>query len=205
MVGSWEAGGIPFDIVSGSCEGAWMQADEVRKVQAEAEEHNRAILQLAGAVQEAGHGVDDAPPGAAASILMHHEALLRNKRCLLAYQNERCKRIRTMRWRLGSKFFSESALGSMSAAERRFLDDYDEALRGFMQSATGGLQLSLSLDPSPPAEHKVEVRVLKPFGKVATADGEVRLEPGSLHFLWREDAQWLQARGIAVISDSSPL
>jgi hypothetical protein len=45
--------------------------------------------------------------------------------------------------------------------------------------------------------------VLQRNGPVATADGEIRLEPGSLHLLWREDAQWLQARGLVEPSDAS--
>ena len=179
------------------------EAEEVRQSQAEAEEHNRAVVQLAESVRDSGRDVADAPPGAAASILLHHQSLLRVKRCLLTYQHERSRRIRALRWRLGTKFLPPSIASGLSASESRFLDQYDAALREYFRSATYGLNLNLSLDPSPPRERRVEVRVLQRNGPVATADGEIRLEPGSLHLLWREDAQWLQARGLVEPSDAT--
>lgn len=179
------------------------ESEAVRQAHAEAGEHNQAVLQLAEAVNSAGHTVSDAPNGAACSILLHHHALLRIKRCLLVYQNERSRHIRALRWRLGSKFLPNKVAAGLSASESKFLDEYDAALRVYTREATGSLGLSLSLDPSPPRERRVEVRVLKRTGPIATADGELRLEPGSLHLIWREDAQYLQARGLVQPSDAS--
>jgi len=58
------------------------------------------------------------------------------------------------------------------------------------------MNLVLTLDPSPPKQHKVEVRVLKDAGSLWTRDGEVHLAARSMHLMWRDEAQPLIAEGV---------
>jgi GINS complex subunit 1 len=59
-----------------------------------------------------------------------------------------------------------------------------------------GLDLNLTLDPGPPKEQRVEVRVLADAGSVWTRDGEVHLAARSTHLMWRDEAQPLIAEGL---------
>jgi GINS complex subunit 1 len=59
-----------------------------------------------------------------------------------------------------------------------------------------GVDLNLQLDPSPPKQHKIEVRVLTDVGSMWFRDGEVHLAARSTHLLWRDEAQALIAEGL---------
>ena len=56
--------------------------------------------------------------------------------------------------------------------------------------------MNLTLDPAPPRDHKVQVRVLEEYGEVVTRDGAVDLRKNTVHLLWRDDAQPLIAEGV---------
>ena len=58
--------------------------ETVRAVVEESQEHHRSILKLIGDIQRSGASLEEAKPDDAASILVHHQAVLRNKRALLA-------------------------------------------------------------------------------------------------------------------------
>ena len=78
-------------------------ADEtVRGVLDECQEHHRSILRLIDDIKERGTSLEAAAPADAASILVHHQAVLRNKRALLVYMNERMRRVRDLRWEVGA-------------------------------------------------------------------------------------------------------
>lgn len=55
------------------------------QVQAEAQEHFRALLASLQAIQSSAGGAGAAAPEEAANVMVHNRAILRNKRLLLAY------------------------------------------------------------------------------------------------------------------------
>ena len=55
------------------------------QVQAEAQEHFRALLASLQTIQSSAGGAGAAAPEEAANVMVHNRAILRNKRLLLAY------------------------------------------------------------------------------------------------------------------------
>ena len=93
----------------------------VRSVVDESQEHHRSILKLIADIQASGASLEDAKPDDAASILVHHQAVLRNKRALLVYLNERMRRVRALRWEVGTAL--PDVVGeNLSHSERAFFD-----------------------------------------------------------------------------------
>ena len=108
-----------------------------RAVVDEAQEHHRSILRLIGDIQKTGASLDEAKPDDAASILVHHQAVLRNKRALLVYLNERMRRVRALRWEVGTGL-PEVVAENLSHSERSFFTQY-AALVNKYQGRRGGV------------------------------------------------------------------
>lgn len=111
----------------------------------EANEHYRALLAQLSSIHGAQGGADAASPEAAANVMVHNRALLRNKRLLLAYvcvhprvsacvetevhpprfsrSNARMARIKALRWTVGSGLPAEIS-ASLSASESDFFKAY---------------------------------------------------------------------------------
>lgn len=168
--------------------------ETVRAVVEESQEHHRSILKLIGDIQRSGASLEEAKPDDAASILVHHQAVLRNKRALLVYLNERMSRVRALRWEVGTAL-PEVVGENMSPSERSFFTQYS-ALVNKYQGRRGGVGLNLTLDPTPPRDHKVQVRVLEDYGEIVTRDGTVDLSRNTVHLLWRDEAQPLITEGV---------
>ena len=168
--------------------------ETVRAVVEESQEHHRSILKLVGDIQRSGASLEEAKPDDAASILVHHQAVLRNKRALLVYLNERMSRVRALRWEVGTAL-PEVVGENMSPSERSFFTQYS-ALVNKYQGRRGGVGLNLTLDPTPPRDHKVQVRVLEDYGEIVTRDGTVDLSKNTVHLLWRDEAQPLITEGV---------
>jgi GINS complex subunit 1 len=168
--------------------------DIVRAVVDESNEHHRSILRLIHDIQEAGTSLDAAAPEDAAAILVHHQAVLRNKRALLVYLNERADRVRALRWEVGTAL-PEDLGENLSHSERGYFQQYS-ALVNRYQGRRGGVGINITLDPTPPREHKVQVRVLEERGELVTRDGTVDLAKNTVHLLWRDEAQPLITEGV---------
>ena len=151
-------------------------------------------MKLIGDIQRSGASLEEAKPDDAASILVHHQAVLRNKRALLVYLNERMSRVRALRWEVGTAL-PEVVGENMSPSERSFFTQYS-ALVNKYQGRRGGVGLNLTLDPTPPRDHKVQVRVLEDYGEIVTRDGTVDLSKNTVHLLWRDEAQPLITEGV---------
>ena len=165
-----------------------------RAVVDEAQEHHRSILRLIGDIQKTGASLDEAKPDDAASILVHHQAVLRNKRALLVYMNERMRRVRDLRWEVGAGL-PDLVAESLSHAERTFFTEYSALLNKY-QGRRHGVGLNVTLDKSPPEDHKVEVRALEDYGEIVTRDGSVELTRNSVHLMWRDECQPLIQEGV---------
>ena len=170
-------------------------ADEtVRGVLDECQEHHRSILRLIDDIKERGTSLEAAAPADAASILVHHQAVLRNKRALLVYMNERMRRVRDLRWEVGAGL-PDLVAESLSHAERTFFTAYSALLNKY-QGRRHGVGLNVTLDKSPPEDHKVEVRALEDYGEIVTRDGSVELTRNSVHLMWRDECQPLIQEGV---------
>ena len=221
------------------------------QVKEEANAHYQALLEMLSTIHAAGPA-DAAAPEAAANVLVHNRALLRNKRLLLAYvcvpresrfqrtarflfrfpasfvslfslsrelrrRNARMARVKALRWSVGANL-PEELLAPLSPSECDFFKSYSRRASSRLNSPKSriralylthrplrllgtymgrtGINLNLTLDPSPPKQHKIEVRVLQDIGSMWFRDGEVHLAARSTHLLWRDEAQALIAEGL---------
>eukprot|EP00037_Helgoeca_nana_P021055 m.211176 g.211176 ORF g.211176 m.211176 type:complete len:192 (+) comp25501_c0_seq1:71-646(+) len=131
----------------------------------------------------------NAPP-VAGSMMIQYEAILRNKRCVLAYLMERVKRLQLLRWDVGAVLPPELK-ESLSLQETEFFVQYNRSLNTY----TRNVGIDLTTDLLPPKELFIEVRCLEDIGEIATEDGTVQLEEGSQHFLRRSDVEPLIRAG----------
>ncbi|EFA78483.1 GINS complex subunit 1 [Heterostelium album PN500] len=123
-----------------------------------------------------------------------HNSILRNKRIILAYLNERLERIKEYRWNSGSGILQPQLKESMSPNEVNFFTQHDKLLTEYHQE----LGLDLTMDVlQPPKELFIEVRVIKEFGEVVLASGSsVQFKLHTTHFLRRSDVGNLITQGI---------
>ncbi|CAM9486333.1 unnamed protein product [Choristocarpus tenellus] len=137
-----------------------------------------------------GRSTDDIPDPVKVSLVVHHQALLRNKRCLLAYIKWRSDRIAQLRWETGP-VVPQELQQNLSSREMEFFNKYDKILTGYMQD----FELDLTADLQPPKELHVEVRVLQDCGEIMTDQGPVKLDRGTTHLLRRSDVEHLVRQG----------
>ena len=137
------------------------------------------------------------PLPTATGLLIRHQSILRNKQCLLAYVNERMRRIKGLRWTIGAKL-PEHIEANMSPSERQFFSDYDANLRQYIGDISVETDLDLTVDMLPPKDPWIEVRVLEDAGReIATEHSGVRnFRKNTMHFLDRRDAEPLINQGI---------
>lgn len=126
-------------------------------------------------------------------LMVNHTSMLRNKRILLAYLNERLERLKLLRWELGSAL-PEETRNNLSTEEVEFITEYDKLLTDYMLEVdVEGLTSDLQL---PPKDLYIVVRVLKDCGKVMTSSGEVNLEANTTHYVQRKDVEMLIKQGM---------
>ncbi|DAZ98593.1 TPA: hypothetical protein N0F65_001012 [Lagenidium giganteum] len=113
-------------------------------------------------------------------LIVNHQCLLRNKRCIMAYLYERTEKIKNLRWETGT-IIPPALAPQLNPKEVQFFHAYDQLLTDYMS----GYGLDLSADAKPPKDLYVEVRVLKGCGEIMTETGAVNLEANSTHFLRR--------------------
>ncbi|GAM22081.1 hypothetical protein SAMD00019534_052560, partial [Acytostelium subglobosum LB1] len=131
-------------------------------------------------------------------ILAHSKvfqtSMLRNKRIILAYLNERLERIKEYRWSSGSGILAPQLKSAMSPIELSFFAQHDKMLSEYHQAI--GLDLTIDI-LQPPKELFIEVRVIKEFGEVVLASGStVNLKLHTSHFLRRSDVGTLISQGV---------
>lgn len=92
------------------------------------------------------------------SVHFRHTALLRNKRCVLAYLYHRVKRLRQLRWELGSILPTEITANLLNA-EMQWFQNYNKSLATYMRSIGDDHGLNLTVNMSPPKTLYVEVNI----------------------------------------------
>jgi len=133
--------------------------------------------------------------GILAAIHTHHHSILRNKKALMIYLNERVKRIQSLRWTRMGVGLPDSISENLSHSERDYFTEYSAILNKYMGKKEG-INMNLTLDRDPPKELKVQVKCTKDYGEIYTKDGVVDLKKDTVHLLWREVAQPLISEGV---------
>eukprot|EP00123_Amoebidium_parasiticum_P007445 comp18128_c0_seq1/m.18835 comp18128_c0_seq1/g.18835 ORF comp18128_c0_seq1/g.18835 comp18128_c0_seq1/m.18835 type:complete len:193 (-) comp18128_c0_seq1:582-1160(-) len=122
----------------------------------------------------------------------YHLGVQRNSRCLMAYINERMKRVRRLRYEHGSVLTPEQKT-NLGAQEQLFFQKYNSLLDEYME-AIGDLDLTTDL--TPPKELYIEVRCEKDYGEIQTEFGPLKLKKNSQHFVRKADVEHLIKQGI---------
>ena len=131
-----------------------------------------------------------------AAIILRHTALERNKRCLLAYLNNRAERIRAMRWQFGA-VLPPDIKSNLCEAEQNFFAKYNRDLATYMRSVGDGTGVDLMTDNQPPKSLYIEVRCIQDYGEMETDDGSiVFLKKNTQHYLPRQHCEQLIKQGI---------
>ena len=164
----------------------------VRSILEEVKAHHREMLSLLRKLENAEEKTEKRSISAAMET--HHFSILRNKKALMIYLNERAKRIQSLRWTLGVGL-PDSISENLSHSERDYFTRYSKILNKYM-GKKDGINMNLTLDRDPPKEHKVQVRCLKDNGETYFKDGVVDLRKDTVHLLWREEAQELIREGV---------
>ncbi|XP_064603620.1 DNA replication complex GINS protein PSF1-like [Liolophura sinensis] len=139
---------------------------------------------------------EDGQSGLLPAIKLRHYAVLRNKRCVLAYLYNRLQRIRKLRWSFGSLLPADVKY-KLSETEVSWFNNYNKSLAMYMRSIGGDGGFDLTQDLKPPKTLHVEVRCLVDHGDFETQDGSViALTKNSQHFLLRSESEYLIRQGI---------
>eukprot|EP00002_Diphylleia_rotans_P002191 TRINITY_DN11363_c0_g1_i1.p1 TRINITY_DN11363_c0_g1~~TRINITY_DN11363_c0_g1_i1.p1 ORF type:complete len:192 (+),score=38.03 TRINITY_DN11363_c0_g1_i1:113-688(+) len=160
--------------------------ETIRHIIEEVEELYRVISETVSSQE-----IPTRDPYYAAGLLVHHQSILRNKRCVLAYLMSRLQQIQTYRWEIGS-VLPEPIRNNMSTNEKDFSQAYDRILGDYMVS----IGVDLTMHTNPPKDLYIEVRVLKDYGEIMTDNGSVRLVRNTTHYLLRTDVEHLIRQGI---------
>lgn len=166
----------------------------VRSILEEVKAHHREMLSLLRKLENAEENNEKEKRSISAAMETHHFSILRNKKALMIYLNERAKRIQSLRWTLGVGL-PDSISENLSHSERDYFTRYSKILNKYM-GKKDGINMNLTLDRDPPKEHKVQVRCLKDNGETYFKDGVVDLRKDTVHLLWREEAQELIREGV---------
>lgn len=137
--------------------------------------------------------VDD--PAVACGLIVSHETIMRNKRCGLAYLNERMRRIEKAWWEVGTVIPDEFR-ENLSPQEAKYFGEYDKLVSDYMDDA----DTLLTVDQVPPKELFVEVRALADVGEVMTDSGVVHLKKNTAHLVRRSDAELLIRQGVVELT-----
>ena len=130
------------------------------------------------------------------AIMLRHNALERNKRCLLAYIDDRAKKITEMRWQFGPVLPSEVKT-QMCEEEISYFNQYNRDLAAYMRAVGDGTGVDLTIDQAPPKSLYIEVKCLQDYGEMETDEGSViMLRKNTQHFLPRTQCEPLIRQGI---------
>mmetsp|Transcript_49326 Transcript_49326/g.157960 ORF Transcript_49326/g.157960 Transcript_49326/m.157960 type:complete len:206 (+) Transcript_49326:135-752(+) len=170
--------------------------DLVRQVVEEVKEHHSSMINLLSEVRQGTADENwDAKPEDAASVIIHHESLLRNKRLLLAYTNARLQKVKDVRWRLGPQL-PDDIKENCSQSEREFFKSYNSLLVKYQRDVgKGRIMLDLTVDKEPPQDPLILVRVVEEQGDIMVNGKQMCLQVGSVHRMERDMAEPLIAQG----------
>ncbi|KAI6026548.1 hypothetical protein BKA83DRAFT_284013 [Pisolithus microcarpus] len=111
-------------------------------------------------------------------------AIIRNKRCLLAYHKHRMDRLRDMYW----------AAAKLSPHEVDFLRQYSSSVMDYRAEFSNELDITASIT-HPPKDLHVLVRVVRDCGVIQTELGSIDFQKGQRFMVRRADIEHLIVQG----------
>ncbi|ETW76524.1 hypothetical protein HETIRDRAFT_455063 [Heterobasidion irregulare TC 32-1] len=140
----------------------------------------------------------DAFTGDAPALLLYQTAILRNKRCLLAYHAHRLDRLRDLYWAAGGAL--PHLLGNadlrarLSPHEVDFLRAYGASVMEYRGDFSNELDIMASV-VNPPKDLHVLVRVVRDCGVIQTELGSIDFKKGQRFMVRRADIEHLITQG----------
>lgn len=142
------------------------------------------------------------PDGVMAAASFYHVALRRNKRCVLAYQNQRLEKLRELYWgaagSLAHLLGDQETRSRLSPHEVDFLRSYNEIVQEYRADFEDVLDVVGDVT-TPPKELNVVVRVVKDCGTIQTEQGAIDFQRGQRFMVRRSDIEQLITQGFLEI------
>jgi len=137
--------------------------------------------------------------GDAPALLLYQTAVLRNKRCLLAYHAHRLDRLKDTYWALGGALpalLADAAdlRARMSPHEVDFLREYNASVMDFRGDFSAELDIA-ALITHPPRDLHALVRVVRDCGVIETELGTIDFKKGQRFMVRRADIEHLIVQG----------
>jgi GINS complex subunit 1 len=138
------------------------------------------------------------PEGVMAAASFYHVALRRNKRCVLAYQNNRLEKLRELYWgaagSLAHLLGDQELRSKLSPHEVDFLRSYNEIVQEYRVDFEDVLDVVGDVT-MPPKELNVVVRVVRDCGTIQTELGPIDFQRGQRFMVRRSDIEQLITQG----------
>ncbi|KHN12334.1 DNA replication complex GINS protein PSF1 [Glycine soja] len=160
--------------------------DLIREVVAECTQHHLDFQSLIRKMQEEGLDIQTAKNADHYGALIHHLAVVRNKRCLMAYMYNRAEIIRNLLWKIGHVLPQEIKVKLCNTEEEHF-KNHSKALKNYMLK----VEVDLTVDMVPPKDPYIKVRVIDDIGEgiLLSDDKSANFALHSMHLLKRTDAE----------------
>ena len=143
----------------------------------------------------------DAPEtftGESPALLIYQTAILRNKRCLLAYHTHRIERLKDMYWAVGGALphllSSADIRSKLSPLEVDFLKKYNSQVMDFRSEFSDELDIMAGVT-EPPKDLNALVKVIRDCGVIQTELGSIDFRKGQRFMVRRADIEHLIVQG----------
>ncbi|KAL2335173.1 hypothetical protein Fmac_016386 [Flemingia macrophylla] len=168
-------------------------SDLFEQVVAECSQHHKELQSLIRKIEEEGLDIQTARNADYYGALIHHLALVRNKRCLMAYMYNRAEIMQSLSWKIGHVLPKEIE-EKLSHSEEEYFKKHSAALKSCMSK----LMVDLTVDMVPPKDPYIQVRVLDDIGEgiLLSDDRTANFVRHSMHFLKRTDAEPFISQGL---------
>ncbi|KAF8128347.1 hypothetical protein EV363DRAFT_1400540 [Boletus edulis] len=137
-------------------------------------------------------------PDVTPAMLIYQTAILRNKRCLLAYHKHRLDRLRDMYWAVGGALphllSNPDIRSKLSPHEVDFLREYSASVMDYRAGFSNELDITASIT-QPPKDLHVLVRVARDCGVIQTELGSIDFQKGQRFMVRRADIEHLIVQG----------
>ena len=132
------------------------------------------------------------------ALLIYQTAILRNKRCLLAYHSHRVDRLKDLYWSVGGALPHLLSLGDirnrLSPHEVDFLKQYNSHIMDFRSEFSDELDITAGIT-EPPKDLNVLVKVVRDCGVIQTELGSIDFQKGQRFMVRRADIEHLIVQG----------
>ncbi|KAF9625158.1 hypothetical protein IFM89_019864 [Coptis chinensis] len=165
--------------------------DAFDQVIKECDAHHIELQGMMRKIQEEGLDIQTTRNADHYGAVIHHLALIRNKRCLMAYVYNRAEVIQSLRWKVGA-VLPQEVQQKVNYSEEEYFKNHSAALESYMSE----MEVDLTVDMVPPKDPYIKVRVLDDIGDVFLSDQSPNLARHSIHFLKRTDAELFISQGL---------